>query len=172
MFIAHLPAGYLLSRGLLALPPFARLPIAQQRRLLVAGLFASILPDLDLFYLYLFAPHGQGHRGYPSHWPLLWLALSLIVALAAEACRRRDWHGFNLFVLANVQLHLLLDTVAGPVRWLAPFDHTRFVWMIVPRQPGWWVWSYVVHVSMFFEILIVVAAAWLASQTARQHSIR
>ncbi len=171
MFLAHLPAGYLLSRGLLALPGAARLPLTQQRQLLATGLFASILPDLDALYFYLGTDHSISHRAFPSHWPALWLALFLFAALLAYSLRQRGWLPYNLFVFANVQLHFVLDTVAGPIRWLAPFDHTHFVWMHVPRQPGWWVWSYFTHVSMLFEILIIAAAAWLAWHTARQHTV-
>jgi len=169
MFLAHLPAGYLLSRALLSLPDTQRLPQASRCRLLACGLIASILPDLDLLYLYCFSEHGFNHRAFPTHWPLLWLALFLSVALLFYGLRQREWQWHNLFLLANVQLHFVLDTIAGPIRWLAPFDQTRFAWMHVPRQPGWWVWSYVSHVSALIEVLIIAAASWLAWRTVTQH---
>ncbi|MGF6256765.1 hypothetical protein [Ensifer sp. LBL] len=42
MFIAHLPAGYLLSR------PFARRNPSQARAIFGVGLLCSVLPDFDL----------------------------------------------------------------------------------------------------------------------------
>lgn len=169
MFLAHLPAGYLLSRALLTLPGAERLPQASRCRLLATGLIASILPDLDILYMFLFNDYSLNHRALPSHWPPLWLALFLITALLLHGLRRREWQWHNLFLLANVQLHFVLDTVAGPIRWLAPFDHTRFAWMHVPRQSGWWVWSYVSHVSALIEVLVIAAAAWLAWRTVALH---
>ena len=169
MFLAHLPAGYLLARGLLALPGASSLPLTQQRRLLITGLIASVLPDFDYLYFELATNHSISHRAFPSHWPPSWLLIFFLVAVLACVLRQREWHGCNLFLLAGVQLHFMLDTIAGPIRWLAPFDHTRFTLFHVPRQPGWWVWSYANHFSGWLEVAIIATALWLAWHTCRQH---
>lgn len=170
MFLAHLPASYLLSCSLLALPAAADLPHDQKRRLLITGTLAGILPDLDVLYFYLLSNQHIGHRAFPSHWPQLWLLMCILVAVATTMLRNREWFWHNWFLLSGVQLHFLLDTIAGPIRWLAPFNHTRFTLFHVPRQPGWWVWSYVVHFSAWLEVILIVAAAWLAWHTHRRQA--
>ena len=169
MFFAHIPAGYLLSQGLLNIRAAQRLTPNTQRKLLATGLVASVLPDLDLVYFYLEACCRGGHRVLPSHWPMLWLGVALLVTLVAWIARRKDWLWYNLFLLANVQLHFLLDTVAGPIRWFHPFDPSYFTWIYVERKPGWWVWSYLTHISMIIELSIVVAAClyWWCARKAQ-----
>lgn len=171
MFLAHLPAGYLLTQGLLALPGARALPDTSRQQLLATGLIASILPDFDMFYFYLFSSQQINHRAFPSHWPLAWLTLSAIAALLA--CKRvRSGHWFNIFLLANVQLHFVLDTIVGSIRWLAPFDHTRFTWMHLPRTSGIWFWKSAGNTYALLELAIILAATWLAWKTLTQHRLQ
>jgi len=84
MFIAHLPAGYLLSRSLLAcLPLEQRVPLAR-RKLLAAGLIGSVLPDIDLIYFYLLADRLVGHHVY---WTML-LEIAITTCAGWVALRR------------------------------------------------------------------------------------
>lgn len=161
MFFAHMPAGYLLSRGLLALMPGEKSAVAE-RRLLAAGMLASVLPDFDLLYFYLWSDQTVGHRAYWTHAPLFWLCLGPVAALVATLLRKPGWHPINAFVLANVLLHLLLDTFAGPVRWPYPFSAEYVQLFDVPRGQGWWVSSYLAHWSIGVEAAITFAAAWVA----------
>ncbi len=77
MFIAHLPAGYVLTRHLLDRAPAGD---ALSRRILAFGLLASVLPDFDLLYFYLIDNRQTLHHLYWPHLPAFWLvpaALSL-----------------------------------------------------------------------------------------------
>lgn len=168
MFFAHLPAGYLLTRSLLTTRGAANLADAERRRLMAAGLVASVLPDFDLAYA-LLANANVSHRGFPTHAPLLWLALAAGMALLAWSWGRADWQRLNLAVLVNVWLHLALDTVAGPVRWLYPFSKEFFELVQVPRLAGLpWYLSFMAHWTLLIELAIVATAlaVWRRDQRA------
>lgn len=69
MIIAHLPAGYLLTKIM-----SSKFDPALRTSLWICGLVASVLPDLDILWFYL-EGGVRNHRYYPTHWPLFWLAL-------------------------------------------------------------------------------------------------
>lgn len=81
MFIAHLPAGYLVAR---------HLANGHERRkwLIIAGLCASILPDLDLLWFYLIDNRQTAHHAYVFHWPLFWIFLA---CLGLAVARLANW---------------------------------------------------------------------------------
>lgn len=168
MFFAHLPAGYLVAKGMLALPWGKQLNTGERRALMTTGLIASVLPDIDLFYFYLWSDRSVGHHAYITHTPAAWFLLAVLVALAGIAFRKDSWQWHNLFLLMGVQLHFVLDTVAGQIRWFFPFYSTWHNWMHVPRQPGWWVWSFMSHPSMAIEAFIIAVAAWVAWRANRR----
>jgi len=62
MFIAHLPAGYMLSKGVVALGHLRRLGEQTKRRLIAAGMIGAIIPDIDLLYFYLIDHRQHGHH--------------------------------------------------------------------------------------------------------------
>lgn len=158
MFFAHLPAGYLLTRGLLTARGAADLADVERRRLMAAGLVASVLPDFDLAYA-LLAHSNVSHRAFLTHAPLAWLALATGVAVLAWSWGRPDWQRLNLAVLANVWLHLALDTVAAPVRWLYPFSGQWFELVRVPYLAGLpWYLSFMAHWTLLIELAIVATA--------------
>jgi len=154
--IAHLPAGWLLTRRLA--PRLAR-DAGEARRHMALGLAASVLPDVDLLYFYLIDGRNTVHHDYWTHIPAFWPALAMLTAAVLLLARARvPWRDFAV-VLAGVLLHLLLDTVAGGIAWLYPWDATRIVLVEVPARYDWWVWSFVLHWSFLPEVAI---AAWAA----------
>ena len=158
MFVAHLPAGYLLIRRLAPrLAPDARLA----RRLMAVGLAASVLPDIDLLYFYLVDGRQTLHHDYWTHIPAFWLlATGASVALFRIARAPVPWPAVAA-LLAGVFLHLALDTVTGGIAWLYPYRTGRLVLVDVPARFGWWVWNFVLHWSFLFEIAIL---AWAAAE--------
>lgn len=168
MYFAHLPASYLLSRALLTLPGCARQSQTQRRRLLAIGTLAGSLPDFDVPFSYFATDHGINHRALPSHWPLSWLLIFSLLALAAHIHGRREWQWHNFFLLAGVQLHFVLDTIAGPIRWLSPFQHTRFSLYQAPKPGYGSIWSHAIHFSAGMEIALIVAAIGLIWRTSAQ----
>lgn len=150
MFIAHLPAGYILTKAI---------PLKEKSAALWAtGLFFAIAPDLDLFYFYLCSARKIPHHAYVSHWPLVWLALAGMVFAVSLLLHKRAWRPFIAVGLAAVMLHLVLDSFAAEIYWLAPFSYKYVNLVEVPAKYSWWVYSFVLHWTFALELLICAAA--------------
>lgn len=158
MFIGHIPAGYLATSWLL---DRESLRAGTRRRLLAWGLFASVMPDLDLLWFYLVDERRQVHHAYLPHLPPAWVPVLAVVALALLATRagRTAWLALAAGAL-NVALHLVLDTMAGGIRWLWPFSHAELALSHVPARYDPWVLNFVLHWTFALEVLLVAAAAW------------
>lgn len=159
MFIAHLPVGYVATSALL---DRVEVGAAVRRRLLALGLVASVLPDLDLLYFYLVDQRRQGHHAYFPHLPVFWIgALTLGVAAFWIMGRSRTaWVALAVLGL-NALLHLVLDTVAGGIRWLWPWSAIEIRFVDVPARYHPWYLNFVLHWSFALEIALALAAAWV-----------
>ena len=66
MFIAHLPAGYLLAK------------VGRTKGLLFIGiLIGSWLPDLDMLWFYFVDERQNVHHHYITHRPLVWVLTAI-----------------------------------------------------------------------------------------------
>lgn len=153
MFIAHLPAGYLLNRGIGS--RIGRSP----RWALAAGLVGSVFPDLDLVYFYLLDHQQHVHHSYWIHKPLYWAAIALVFHAWVCVSRSEGMRVAGLFFFPNVFGHLVLDTWVGHIRWLSPFTERSFALVEVPARFDGWVLNFVLHWSFGAELAIVAAAA-------------
>jgi len=158
VFIAHLPAGYLVTDAFLR---GRRVPEAARRRLLAAGMMASVAPDLDLLYFYLLSDRQRVHHEFLPHLPLAWVPVlvAAAVVLATSRAGRTAWLGFAIVAL-NLLGHLALDTTAGGIQWLWPFSRAEFVVAHVEARYQPWVLNFVLHWTFALELLLVVIAAW------------
>ncbi len=154
MLIAHMPAGYLVSR-LIADKTAAT--TKEARLILACGLIASILPDFDLLYFYLIDNRQTLHHSYWPHIPIYWLVLFPFAYIATK--RWRSIKLATLTVFANLFTHLLLDSVAGGIHWGYPVTEDLYHLITIPSQYSHWVLNFVFHWSFSFEILIVTIAA-------------
>ena len=151
MFLAHLPAGYLLTRGV-------------ERRgatapgLMAVGLVASVLPDLDLLYFYLIDGRQTAHHAYVTHFPAFWLLLAGVGAAALLALGRRDGLVYVWVALANVLLHLVLDSVAAEIYWLWPLSTAQVNLVHVPDLHDPWFMNVLWHWTSLVELAIVAMA--------------
>jgi len=136
MFIAHLPAGYLVSHVLAG----AR---AERRSLVATGLFCSALPDTDLLWFYLLDNRQTPHHEYLFHWPFFWIAVAMVLAGATLLCGRRDLLPYLWVGVVCLLVHLLLDSFAAEIYWFAPFSDWHLNAVIVPARFDWWVWNFV-----------------------------
>ena len=146
MFIAHLPAAYLLSRchpGLTRVAP--------------ALLIGSVLPDVDMFW-FAFVDSSTHHHHLITHRPAVWIAV-LVCGLFWTAAM-----GLGLGAL----LHLSFDSIAGQIAWGWPLTHHATPLVEVPARYEWWVWSFLTHWTFALEIVICLAAAWVC----RRHTLR
>jgi len=150
MFIAHLPAGYLLTRGI------------QHRmhevKYLWIGLAASVLPDVDLLYFYLIDHRQTMHHEYWTHLPIFWLVLWAVLAIGNLSFKNHAVTTISLIFFSNIFLHLILDTFVGGIAWLYPLSSQSFSLVIVPATHMFWVLSFVTHWSFLVELAIVAAA--------------
>ena len=154
MFIAHLPAGYLLSRQLIASPLISRSTLGLP--LLIAGLIGSLFPDIDLLYFYLIDARQHHHHSYWTHLPITWLLLTPLVWLLI---RPRRWRPAVLLFGACALLHLLLDSMTGSIAWLCPFDCQGFhLVTVTARHQPWWL-NFILHWTFIIELLITLLAS-------------
>jgi inner membrane protein len=158
VFIAHLPAGYLATRLILARQPA---PPPLRRRLLALGMAASVLPDLDLLWFYFVDHRRQVHHAYLPHLPLAWTALfcAAAVVMWMLRARRTAWLAMLVFA-ANIMLHLVLDTIAGGIRWLWPFSNAEFAMSHVEARHHVWYLNFVLHWTFALELAILAIALW------------
>ncbi|MFC1679585.1 metal-dependent hydrolase [Elusimicrobiota bacterium] len=159
MLIAHLPAGYLVTKAL------------QRRKAYAAatwiGLLGGVLPDLDMVFFFLDGRRTMHHH-YWSHMPLYWamIAAALYAAARRTSLRREIECVLNLF-FANILLHMVLDSITAPMLWLYPFSSRPLELIRIPATHDWWVWSFVFHWSFLLEAGIAGAALWLLLRPRR-----
>ncbi|MGY8811625.1 MAG: metal-dependent hydrolase [Pseudomonadales bacterium] len=154
MLIAHLPSGYILATYLLE--RVRKVPV-KASWVIAAGMLGAVAPDFDMLYFF-FVDHGQvHHHRYISHWPLLWLCLTT-VSLGWCWLARTSVVGWLLLVFSlGGLLHVILDTLAGDIWWLAPFVDQRYALVTVPaRFKPWWL-NYMAHWTFVIELSI---CAW------------
>jgi len=125
MFLAHLPAGYLLSQRISNRFGFGTL--------IWIGLIGSVLPDFDLFYFYLIDGRQHPHHSYWSHIPAFWLIIFCVTILISVFGRHRRLTDISLILFPNIFLHLLLDSVAGGgIKWFYPITEINLALFTVP----------------------------------------
>lgn len=120
---------------------------------------ASLLPDTDLLWFYLVDNRQTVHHAYLFHWPLFWILMAGLAGLAAKLLQRPRALPYIGVSLAALLLHMLLDTLAGGISWLAPFRDHELRLVEVPSRHSWWVWNFVLHWTMALEVLILAAFA-------------
>jgi inner membrane protein len=110
------------------------------RRLLLAGVVASILPDLDVISFQFGVPYGSqlGHRGF-SHSLVFALCVALLGALACRGLQARPRTSF-LFLFVAAASHGVLDSFTNGgsgVAFLWPFSTERFFapWRVIEVSP-------------------------------------
>lgn len=164
MFIAHVPSGYLLGVLLQRLQRRSAL----SRPVLPACMLGATVPDLDLFYCYLVDGRQTHHHQYFSHWPSLWLGLTILAGLWLSLRRDSTGAAMTLAFALGGMLHLLPDSFVGDIWWLAPSPGQPFALFGVPalHQP-WWL-NFLLHWTFVAE-LAICAAALLAYRIRRGH---
>lgn len=158
MFIAHLPAGYLMAH---ALSGRRLMEVLSFRALLLASISGAIAPDMDLLYFFLMDDRQHNHHGYFTHYPLLWGLLLFAAWSGWRGLHRKTFLLLAVFAGSGV-VHLLLDSVVGEIAWLAPWSLQRFsVWQVEARFQPWWL-NFLLHPSFLLELLITATAAAVA----------
>lgn len=153
MFIAHLPAGYVLTRTIQNK--------AKKSQYMALGLLGSVFPDLDLVYFYLVDQRQTMHHYYWIHIPFYWFLISMGTFLMIYLFKRTQYKLPAFIFFTAIFLHLLLDTVVGNMLWLYPFSESLFAFFEVPAIYDFWVYNFIFHWTFLFEILLILWAACL-----------
>jgi len=158
MIIAHLPAGYVISR--LLLRPAESLGISATAFLL-AGIIGAIAPDLDMFYFHLVDNRQHHHHTYFTHFPVIWLGLlaASVIWLYNAKLKNRATYAF-IFSL-NGFAHMLFDTIVGDIWWFAPWIDKPFAFFTVPALYNPWWLNFILHWSFAVELAILAWAIYL-----------
>lgn len=106
-------------------------------RLLIAGMLACVLPDLDVigFKFGIAYAHELGHRGF-SHSIVFALACGLLAMLLAKTLKTTRLKAF-LFIAMSAVSHPLLDAMSNGGLGVAlfwPFDDTRHFFTYRPIE--------------------------------------
>ncbi|MGH1537164.1 MAG: metal-dependent hydrolase [Gammaproteobacteria bacterium] len=156
MFLAHMPAGYVVSKLLLSQ---FRLESSKSTWLLFLGLLGSVFPDLDMFYFYLIDNRQHGHHSYWTHVPFYWISLLAIGYMIAAMFKSRILVAATTIFFGCILLHLSLDTFAGGgIKWLYPFNHSYFSIFTIQARHGYWLLNYFLHWTALAELLIISSA--------------
>ena len=155
MFIAHMPAGFLLSRFVLR----------KQRndphylKYLLLGMIASVAPDFDLAYFHLIDDRQHPHHSYWTHIPIYWIGIYLILLYPVYKGFKLNGVRLLSLVLLCGLLHMSLDSVASGIKWLYPINTEYFGLWRIPSVYEWWVANYLFHWTFLLELIISGTAA-------------
>lgn len=151
MFIAHLPAGYILGAKL---EKTERSNALRNKLLLIFTMIGSIAPDFDLLYFYTLNNRQTAHHEYFTHMPIFWLGFALVAAVFYGFKYAKPAIAFLGLSLGGV-LHCVLDTPVGGIYWLQPFDDTMTRFAVVPKRYDFWVFNFIFHWYFFIELIII-----------------
>ncbi len=125
MFIAHIPVGLCPARTVTGQP-------LTWKMILITS-FGAVFPDLDLLRFY-FVDNGQiHHHAYWTHLPAYWTAFIALIFLSSAIVRKPVPQILLVFLIASVS-YLILDSVAGDIRWLWPLSDKGFHLVTVPAS--------------------------------------
>lgn len=158
MFIGHLPAGYV-ANDMLQRTCWRGLDAAERRLTTRVMLIASLAPDFDLIYFYLFDGRGHNHHSYWPHVPVVWLGIGAVLAVAGFLLKSRRLLLANVALMIAIFLHLVLDTIVGGIAWWWPWSERLVVWIELPALHRPWYWNFFLHWTFLLEIAVILTAA-------------
>jgi len=116
MIIAHLPAGYVISKLLVRRAE----PLGiSATAFLWAGVIGAIAPDLDMFYFHLVDHRQHHHHTYFTHYPILWLVLLAASAIWLYTAKTKNRAACAAIFSLNGLAHMFFDTIVGDIWWFA-----------------------------------------------------
>jgi inner membrane protein len=158
MIIGHLPAGYVISRGLY--PRFESFKVSP-KAFLWSGMVGAVAPDIDMFYFHLVDHRQHHHHAYATHYPIVWLALLGCAWLWLRLAKQKNLAALALIFALNGFAHMFLDTIVGDIWWLAPFVDRPFALFTVPAlYKPWWL-NFFFHWSFGLELAVIGGALYL-----------
>ena len=117
------------------------LPLRQQyqfRKIAIAGIICSMLPDADAIGMYMGIPYESlwGHRGIThSFFFALLTAFCVTPMLTSHISGKREIFMIGIYIFIATALHPVTDAITNGgkgVAFFAPFDDTRY---FLPWRP-------------------------------------
>jgi membrane-bound metal-dependent hydrolase YbcI (DUF457 family) len=126
LWLGHIALGYLASKLVISLLGIPLSP-NQADSLILIGMMAAILPDIDLVPFFLRhksfkIQKDKSHRKVWSHAPLLWAFLIIIVASFLKS--QFALMSVLVFLIGSLS-HFLADSIEYGVFWLWPFSKKK-----------------------------------------------
>ncbi len=152
MIFSHAPAGFLAS--FLTKKWWGRgLNTVQTRTLLILATIFGIIPDLDVFYYYLFNAQVL-HREIILHSFFVYALITIIIIFVSHKFKNRFWQAVGIVFFIGTFSHLLLDSLAAGVMWLYPIQSRLFGLLIVPTIANSFFGQYFTLINFIFEFSI------------------
>ena len=152
MLIAHLPAGYLIAKltqksgHVLSKTAFG------------ATLIGAVIPDIDMIWFWTVDHRQHHHHGYFTHWPSFWLLVFLVGLAVSLLSLKREWVIVVCLFSLGTLSHMVLDSVAAPILWLAPVSDQWFELSHVPASAHGATYALVTHWTFGLELAICLIA--------------
>lgn len=153
MLIAHFPAGYLIAKltqktgHVLSKSAFA------------ATLIGAVIPDIDMIWFWTLDHRQHHHHGYFTHWPSFWLLVFVVGLAVSLLLSRRDWIVAVCMFFLGTLSHVVLDSVAAPIMWMAPLSDRWFELSHVPASSYGATYALVMHWTFGLELMLCLTAA-------------
>ncbi|VAW81627.1 hypothetical protein MNBD_GAMMA12-707 [hydrothermal vent metagenome] len=161
MFIAHLPAAYLLTRAMIRR---ANRGLTTRKNrysnfsLLLIGLVAGVFPDLDLMYFYWVDGRQNNHHLYWTHVPVFWVLFAAAAVVFLKWINATHYLLYVWVFIFNIILHLVLDTLVGGILWFFPLSMELIYLIKIPSVHAWWVANFLWHWTFLLELIIFYVA--------------
>lgn len=153
MLIAHLPAGYLIAKLTQRTGRFLT------KGEFIATLIGAVIPDIDMIWFWTVDHRQHHHHGYITHWPSFWLMVFLVGLAITLLLSKRAWISVMCLFFFGTMSHMVLDSVAAPIMWLAPLSDNWFELSHVPASAHGATYALLTHWTFGVELAICLTAA-------------
>jgi inner membrane protein len=153
MLIAHFPAGCLLAKFT------QKSGQILSQTAFIATLIGAVIPDIDMIWFWTVDHRQHHHHGYFTHWPSFWLLVFLLGLAVSLLSSKREWVVVVCMFTLGTMSHMVLDSVAAPIMWLAPLSDRWFELSHVPASSHGATYALLTHWTFGVELAICLIAA-------------
>ncbi len=153
MLIAHLPAGYLIANLT------TRSGRILSQTAFIATMIGAVIPDIDMIWFWTVDHRQHHHHGYFTHWPSFWFLVFLFGLAVSFLSSKREWGTVVYMFSLGTFSHMILDSVAAPIMWLAPLSVRWFELSHVAASANGATYALLTHWTFGLELAICLIAA-------------
>ena len=152
MLVAHIPAGYLIAKLTQKTGRFV------SKCAFVATLIGAVIPDIDMIWFWTVDHRQHHHHGYFTHWPSFWLIVFLVGLAISFLISKQTWIFAIIMFFVGALSHMVLDSLAAPIMWLAPLSYQWFELSHVPASAHGATYALLTHWTFGLELAIFLTA--------------